>query len=77
MEAQNIIIKPILSEKSFAGIQNKVYTFLVNKNAGKIEIKKAVEELFGVKAGVWEIVSVAAGAGVTVGTTLVDWILVS
>lgn len=49
MEAQKIIIKPILSEKSFAGIQNKVYTFMVNKNAGKIEIKKAVEELFDVK----------------------------
>jgi len=49
MKAQEIIIKPILTEKSYVGIQNKVYTFKVNKNANKIEIAKAVEELFGVK----------------------------
>lgn len=49
MEAEKIIIKPLLTEKSYAGIQNKVYTFVVNKNAGKVEIKKAVEELFDVK----------------------------
>ena len=49
MEANNIIVKPLLTEKSYAGIANKVYTFVVAKNAGKIEIKKAVEELFDVK----------------------------
>lgn len=49
MKAQEIIIKPILTEKSYVGIQNKVYTFKVNKNANKIEIAKAVEELFNVK----------------------------
>ena len=49
MEANKIIIKPLLTEKSYAGIQNKIYTFVVAKEAGKIEIKKAVEELFGVK----------------------------
>ena len=49
MKAQEIIIKPILTEKSYEGIQNKVYTFKVNKNANKIEIAKAVEELFNVK----------------------------
>lgn len=49
MEAEKIIIKPLLTEKSYAGIQNKVYTFVVNKNAGKVEIKKAVEKLFDVK----------------------------
>lgn len=48
MKPQEIIIKPILTEKSYVGIQNKVYTFLVNKNANKIEIAKAVEELFKV-----------------------------
>ena len=36
-------------EKSYAGISNKVYTFEVAKEANKIEIAKAVEELFGVK----------------------------
>ena len=49
MEANKIIVKPLLTEKSYAGIANKVYTFVVAKNAGKIEIKKAVEELFDVK----------------------------
>ncbi len=49
MEAEKIIIKPLLTEKSYAGIQNKVYTFVVSKNAGKVEIKKAVEKLFDVK----------------------------
>ena len=49
MEANKIIIRPLLTEKSYQGISNKVYTFVVAKNAGKIEIKKAVEELFGLK----------------------------
>ena len=49
MEANKIIVKPLLTEKSYAGIQDKIYTFVVAKDAGKIEIKKAVEELFGVK----------------------------
>lgn len=49
MEANKIIIRPLLTEKSYAGIQNKVYTFVVAKNADKVAIKKAVEELFEVK----------------------------
>ena len=43
MRAQDIIIKPILTEKSYSGIQNKIYTFKVASGANKIEIKKAVE----------------------------------
>ena len=46
--ASDIILKPIISEKSVACIQNKQYTFEVAINANKIEIKKAVEELFKV-----------------------------
>lgn len=49
MEARDIIIKPLLSEKSYAGIQSKIYTFFVNKAANKVEIKKAVEEIFSVE----------------------------
>ena len=49
MTAQEIILEPIMTEKSYAGIPNKVYTFKVNKSANKIQIKKAVEELFEVK----------------------------
>ena len=49
MKAHDIIIKPILTEKSYAGIANKVYTFKVAKDANKVEIRKAIEEIFGVK----------------------------
>ncbi|MBQ8430520.1 MAG: 50S ribosomal protein L23 [Clostridia bacterium] len=49
MTAHDIILEPVLTEKSYAGIANKVYTFVVNKNANKIEIAKAVEELFDVE----------------------------
>jgi len=49
MVAQDIIIRPIITEKSMNGTAMKMYTFEVAKNANKIEIKKAVEELFGVK----------------------------
>lgn len=49
MFAQDIIKKPLLTEKSYAGIQDKKYTFVVDKKANKTEIKKAVEEIFGVQ----------------------------
>ena len=49
MTAQDIIIKPIITEKSMGGLQENKYTFKVAKNANKIEIAKAVEELFGVQ----------------------------
>ena len=49
MVAQDIIIKPILSEKSYADIANKKYYFKVAKNATKTQIKHAVEEIFKVK----------------------------
>ena len=49
MKQYDIIIKPILSEKSYADIANKKYTFRVAKSANKVEIKKAIEEIFGVK----------------------------
>lgn len=47
--SQDIIIKPIITENSMKGIADKKYTFQVAKDANKIEIAKAVEELFGVK----------------------------
>ena len=49
MLAQDIIIKPIVTKKSMMGIADKKYTFEVAKAANKIEIAKAVEELFKVK----------------------------
>lgn len=46
MTAHDIILKPLLSEKSYDGIQQKRYVFIVHKKANKSMIKKAVEELF-------------------------------
>ena len=49
MTNHDIIIKPIVSEKSMDQLADRKYTFKVAMNANKIEIKKAVEEIFGVK----------------------------
>lgn len=49
MKQYDIIIRPLLTEKSYADIQNKKYTFVVRKDANKIEIRQAVESIFGVK----------------------------
>lgn len=49
MAEQDIILKPIVTERSMAGMAMKKYTFKVAKDANKLEIAKAVEKLFGVK----------------------------
>ncbi len=45
----DIIIKPIITEKSMVGMEDNRYTFKVLKDANKTEIKLAIEEAFGVK----------------------------
>lgn len=47
--AQDIILKPVITEKSMDLTADKKYVFKVAKDATKPEIAKAVEELFGVK----------------------------
>ena len=47
--AYDVIKKPVITERSMMGLADNKYTFEVAPNAGKIEIKKAVEEIFGVK----------------------------
>ena len=47
--AYDIIKRPIITEQSMGETENKKYTFEVAKSANKIEIAKAVEEIFGVK----------------------------
>ena len=49
MKHYDIIRKPVLSEKSYSEIANKKYVFEVAVNANKIEIKEAIEAVFGVK----------------------------
>ncbi|GAV23825.1 50S ribosomal protein L23 [Carboxydothermus pertinax] len=46
---RDIIIRPLITEKSMDLAQENKYTFVVDKNANKIEIKAAVEQLFNVK----------------------------
>lgn len=46
--AYDIIIRPIVTEQSMEDLDIKKYSFEVAKDAGKIEIKKAIEEIFGV-----------------------------
>ena len=45
----DVIIAPVITEKSMANRQNNVYTFKVAKDATKTEIKKAIEEAFKVE----------------------------
>ena len=49
MKERDIIIRPLLSEKSYADIANKKYVFVVAKNSNKTEIKLAIEILFDVE----------------------------
>ena len=49
MNVRDIILAPVIPEKSVAGLSEKKYTFRVADGANKIEIAKAVEEIFGVK----------------------------
>ncbi len=49
MNKYDVIIKPIISEKSMDQTADRKYTFQVAINANKIEIKQAVESIFGVK----------------------------
>ena len=49
MKERDIIIRPLLTEKSYADIANKKYVFIVAKDTNKTEIKLAIEKLFDVK----------------------------
>ena len=46
---EDIIIKPLLTEKGYDGLADKKYMFIVAKSANKTQIKLAVEKLFGVE----------------------------
>lgn len=75
MLAKEIIIRPIVTEKSSDGLQNGKYTFEVNRKATKVDIAKAVEKLFEVKVLKVNTVTVKGKekkVGVHVGRTS-DW----
>lgn len=48
-DPRDIIIAPVVSEKSYGLMEQNVYTFLVNPDSNKTQIKTAVEQIFGVK----------------------------
>lgn len=48
-DARDVIIRPIISEKSYSLLDENAYTFLVHPDATKPEIKDAIEEIFNVK----------------------------
>ena len=62
MTAHEIIIRPIVSERSFSGMELNKYTFEVAKDANKYQIKDAVEEIFGVKVAKVNTINVSGKA---------------
>ncbi len=46
---RDVIIRPIVSEKSYEGIEHNSYTFLVDKRANKTEIKEAIQKIWEVR----------------------------
>ena len=47
--ARDVIIRPVVSEKSYAGLEQNSYTFLVDRRANKTEIKEAVQAIWDVR----------------------------
>jgi len=60
VHASQVLIKPIVSEKSYAATTRGSYTFKVHPDAHKTQIRQAVEELFSVKVERVNVVKVAA-----------------
>jgi large subunit ribosomal protein L23 len=48
-DPRDVILKPVVSEKSYALLDNGVYTFIVAPDANKTEIRQAVETIFNVR----------------------------
>ena len=68
----DVILKPVISEKSMEDAQNKKYTFKVATDANKTEVKHAVEEIFGVevkKVNIMNVVGKEKRMGRYVGMT--------
>ena len=49
MNARTVIIRPVISEKSYALLAANKYTFRVHDRANKTQVRQAVEEIFGVR----------------------------
>ena len=60
MDASQIVLAPVMSEKSYNGIESGTYTFKVHADAHKTQIRQAVEQLFDVKVTRVNVVKVQA-----------------
>jgi large subunit ribosomal protein L23 len=72
MDPRRVIIRPVISEKSYALIAEGKYTFRVNERANKTQIAQAVEDVFGVEVAAVRTAKVRAKPkrrGLTTGTT--------
>ena len=71
MHSSQVILAPIVSEKSYAGTTRGTYTFKVHQDAHKTQIRQAIEELFSVKVERVNVIKVQPKPkrrGVTKGT---------
>ncbi len=71
LHPNEVLLAPVVSEKSYSLIGDRKYTFKVHKNAHKTQIRQAVEELFGVQVMGVNIIKVQAKPkrrGMTKGT---------
>lgn len=60
LDVSQILLAPVVSEKSYAGLADRTYTFKVHPDAHKTQVRQAVEELFEVKVERVNIVKVQA-----------------
>jgi len=60
VNAADILIAPVVSEKSYSGLADRKYTFKVHQDAHKTQVRQAVEQLFDVKVQSVHMIKVAA-----------------
>jgi large subunit ribosomal protein L23 len=60
LHPNEVLLAPVVSEKSYSLITDRKYTFRVHRNAHKTQVRQAVEELFGVKVARVNIIKVPA-----------------
>ena len=60
MNAAEVLLAPVVSEKSYSGLADRKYTFKVHQDAHKTQVRQAVESLFGVKVASVHMIKVPA-----------------
>ena len=60
MNPADVLVAPVVSEKSYSGLADRKYTFKVHQDAHKTQVRQAVEQLFGVKVESVHMIKVPA-----------------